>query len=269
MTASWLGSDTSVYYADLVDAITGAQEEEQGRYQAGLQPYEEAAQYYEPGGEYAQQQPSYLYSSFIQPYVGGSGGALRNLFSTTKAGQISMKAAQEAELQRGQMYSSAQQALGEATQRYPMMPTFGTIPDAIASEYKANEQQIESSGGGYSNPTSPPSSAGENGGGAGTEAAGSDSGTSGGGGGGSTSGGGGSSQGESALWMDISGNLYWGNYGQGSLDMMTYVGGWDQLSQFSGSSAPITYVDPNTGQTQNIAMSDFVNLAEQWLDEGA
>ena len=255
-------SQGNTYYSDLVDAITGAQEEEQGRYQAGLQPYRESAEYYEPGGEYAEQMPSYLYSSFIQPYVGGSGGALRNLFSTTKAGQISMRAAQQAELQRGQMYSTAQRALGEATQRYPMMPEFGSIPSAIANEYATNERQLSSSG--YRSPTNAPASTQEPGGGGGG------GGTSGGGGssGGTTGGGGG--EGLTGLFTDLDGNYIWGTRPPGpQLDMLTYVGGWSELQRFSGSSAPITYVDPNTGEARNVSMADFVNFGEQWLDEGA
>ena len=248
MPASWLGSDTSVYYADLIDAITGAQEEEQGRYQAGLQPYRESAEYYEPGGEFAQQQPSYLYSSFIQPFVGGSGGALRNLFSTTKAGQISMRAAQQAELQRGQMYSQAQQALGEATQRYPMMPEFGSIPSAIANEYATNERQLSSSG--YRSPTNAPASTQEPGGGGGggsgstaTSSAVSD--------GGST----GTLQSNEGLWINnITGQYAWGDY-SGPNSYWAYVGSWDRLQEMmqqnpnlNVSDMPETYVDPNTGQ---------------------
>jgi hypothetical protein len=158
----------------LQQAVLGAQQEEETRYQAGLQPFQQAATYYEPGGEYAQQQSSYLYSSFIQPFVGGTGGALRNLFSTTKAGQISMKAAQEAELTRGQMYSSAQQALGEATQRYPMMPSLVALTSAVSFSVNPNEA---ASGGGSSGSGSSGSSGSSGGGSSG-------SGSSGGGGGG-------------------------------------------------------------------------------------
>ena len=236
----------------LQGSVLGAQTEEQGRYQAGLQPYRQQAEYYEPGGEYSRQMPSYLYSSFIQPFVGGTGGGLRNLFSTTKAGQISMRAARDAELMRGQQYASAMGALGEATQRYPMMPNLVSLQESGSYSRPAYSWE-----GDQQNPNDASGGGAGGGGGGGSSGGGGSTGSSSTGGG--TSGGGSTGGGGGALLLDSNGNYYWSsaseagpnNYNWG---MSTYVGGWSELQAILAahpglniSNMPTTNVDPNTG----------------------
>lgn len=249
------------YYDVMLQNMADVQKEEAKRYQAGLAPYKESTEFYKPGGKFSQTAPQQYYQAAIKPMLGGTGGALRSLFSTSKAGMVSMTASREAEMTRGQMYSQALANLGGATQRYPLMPQYGDLVGGIASEYASNQRQISAS-----NPTNPPSpyitqpgTTGSGGGGGGGSSGGYSP-------GGRTDPSGGVSpttpgssstyidDSNSGLYMDLSGSLIWMKHPPSGMSMMTYVGGWGALKQYAGKNIPglgTVRVDPVTGEVTN------------------
>jgi len=122
----------------VLESVLGAQAQEQARYGAGLAPYQAIANIYQPGGPFEQAARQEAYRGFARYLNPQQAGLFRMRNVSTLKPAMAASIGPQIQLARTQGLAAALGGLGAATQRYPLMPNFGSVASMIGSGMAAD-----------------------------------------------------------------------------------------------------------------------------------